>query len=134
MIEIALALILHPVRPAVLIARRRKGAHLAEFWEFPGGKVEAGEETPACAVREAREETGLEVSPVEEWERVVYAYPERTVALYPVVCRAATDEARALESDEIAWATAEELAMYRFPPANDPILAKLAAYLETQPR
>lgn len=134
MLDIALALILHPGRPAVLIARRRKGAHLAEFWEFPGGKVEAGEAIGACAVREAREETGLEVSPIEEWESVVYTYPERTVALYPVVCRAAAEEAKPLESDQIAWVTAEELADYRFPPANDPILARLAAYLSAPGR
>lgn len=129
MIQIALALIVHPARSAVLIARRKKGAHLAEFWEFPGGKVEAGEEIIACALREAREETGLIVTPVEQWDPVVFAYPERAVALTPVVCKSTTAEAKALESDEIAWAAAKELAGYRFPPANDPILAKLSEYL-----
>jgi len=128
-IDIALALILHPNRPAILIARRRKGAHLAEFWEFPGGKVEAGELVRACAVREAQEETGLVVTPLEDWEPVVYTYPDRTVLLHPVVCRASTGEAKALESDEIVWVSSDELAQYQFPPANDSILVKLAVYL-----
>lgn len=127
--DIALAIMVQTNPPAVLIARRKKGAHLAEFWEFPGGKVEEGETASQCAVREAREEAGLGVKPIAEWEPVVYEYPERTVALHPVLCRVVAGEARALESDEIAWATADELSQYRFPPANDPILAKLREYM-----
>jgi 8-oxo-dGTP diphosphatase len=128
-IRIGLAVILHPERSEVLIARRQKGTHLAEYWEFPGGKVEAGETTAECAVREALEETGLNVTPEAEWDPVVFAYPDRTVLLCPVLCRTQSDAARPLGSDEIAWVGAAGLDTFTFPPANAPILAKLKSYL-----
>lgn len=128
-IQIGLAIVVHPERPEVLIARRKKGTHLAQYWEFPGGKVEVEETVEACAVREALEETGLQVTPVAQWRPVVYTYPERTVMLCPVLCRALSENARPVESDEIAWVGAGDLDSYLFPPANEPILAELKAYL-----
>src|SRR5579884_2509829 len=129
--EIALAIVVDTRRAAVLIARRRDGAHLAGYWEFPGGKVEPGETPLECAVREVSEETGLSVAPVAEWDAVVYEYPDRTVELHPFLCEAHAGEAGALASVEIAWATADVLAEYLFPPANGPILARLTEHLRT---
>lgn len=85
-LQIALALIWRGGE--VLIAQRALDAdHLPGAMEFPGGKIEPGETPAEAAVREAREETGLEVEVVGARERIEWDYPERRVALYPFDCR-----------------------------------------------
>ena len=123
--NIALALILHPTNGTLLIAQRKDGVHKAGFWEFPGGKCEGGEMPADCAVRETREETGLEAIVLEAWPVVTHEYPERTVNLHPFLCRAQSGDAQPRESEQIAWVRPEQLDDYRFPEANAPILARL---------
>lgn len=129
MVDIALALILHPTDHAVLIAERKPDAHLANLWEFPGGKCLPGEASADCARRETREETGLEVQVLEAWPPITHAYSERTVTLHPFLCRALTAEARPLGSRQIVWASLDTLGDYPFPEANAPLLARLAAII-----
>ncbi len=122
---IALALILHPTDGTVLIAQRQDDAHLANLWEFPGGKCLPDETLEQCAVREAWEETGLEVQILEAWPPITHVYPERTVTLHPFLCRANSADARPLGSRCIVWAKPSELSGYAFPPANVPLLERL---------
>ncbi len=122
---IALALILHPTDGTLLIARRRADAHLPGLWEFPGGKCLAAETPEACAVRETQEETGLAVAIIEAWPPISHVYPERTVTLYPFLCRAGSGDARPLGSQEIAWVLPSALDKYPFPEANAPLLERL---------
>ena len=123
--NIALALILHPTDGTLLIAQRKDGVHLANLWEFPGGKCEPGETPSECAVRETREETTLEVTVLEAWPTITYVYPDRAVTLHPLLCRAHRADAEARGSKQIAWVRPEELGRYSFPDANKPILEKL---------
>jgi mutator protein MutT len=124
--DIALALILHPTNHKVLIARRRKGVHLADYWEFPGGKMEANETAIDCAVREAKEEVGLAVVPISEpFAPVAYDYAERSVVLYPVLCQAQSDGAMPLASDSVRWVAIDALSENDFPPANAQIVRRL---------
>lgn len=125
--DIALALILHPTDNAVLIAQRRDDAHLGGLWEFPGGKCLTDEAPAAAALRETREETGLEIHILEAWPSITHVYPERTVTLYPFLCRALSGEARPLGSRQISWASLDSLGRYAFPEANTPLLARLTA-------
>ncbi len=120
--NIALALILHPADGTVLIAQRKDGVHKAGLWEFPGGKCLDGEKSADCAVRETREETGLEVVVLEAWPIITHEYPERTVILHPFLCRAHSGDAQPRESKQIIWVRLEELDAYQFPEANAPIL------------
>ena len=122
---IALAIILHPTGGTVLIAQRKAEAHLGNLWEFPGGKCWEGETPENCAVRETREETGLDVTILEAWPPITHAYPERTVILYPFLCQAESAEAQPRESRQAAWVSAEELSHYPFPEANGPLLDRL---------
>jgi mutator protein MutT len=122
---IALALILHPTDGTMLIAQRSEGAHLAGLWEFPGGKCLPGEAPQECAVREAREETGLAVTALEAWPTITHAYPDRTVTLHPFLCRAPSGDARPLGSRRVAWVAPDDLDQYPFPPANGPLLERL---------
>ena len=124
---IALALILHPHNGTLLIAQRKGGVHQANLWEFPGGKCFDGEAPADCAVRETREETGLEVIVLEAWPEITHAYPDRTVTLHPFLCRAETADAQPRESKRTAWVTPAQLSGYPFPAANVPLLARLQA-------
>ena len=124
---IALALVLHPVHNTVLVTRRAPDVHLGGLWEFPGGKVEPGEEPAAAAVREAREETGLDVDILEAWPAIDYVYADRTVTLAPFLCRARADIVTLHGATEWAWANVGHLACYPMPPANTVLLARLHA-------
>lgn len=109
----------------VLLSRRPAGAHLAGLWEFPGGKVEAGETFAAALRREAREELGVELAVGEELAATRYAYPDRTVALHLFCCRITRGAAEARQAAEIRWAPLDALASYAMPPANAALLAAL---------
>jgi 8-oxo-dGTP diphosphatase len=131
-VDVALSIILHPDGRRVLVARRPENAHLAGFWEFPGGKVEEGETTLDCCIREAGEEVGLDVAVTGELPPVAHAYPDRTVCLHPILCQAASPDARPLASQEIRWVNAAELAGIAFPEANRAIVAALIEVLESR--
>lgn len=138
--DIALALILHPSDSRLLIAQRKDGVHQASLWEFPGGKCEPGETPAECAVRETREETGLEVTVLEAWQATTHVYPDRAVTLHPFLCRAHTGKAEPRDSKQVRWVQLEELfeeiCRYPFPDANKPILEKLqlSEKLQSNPR
>jgi mutator protein MutT len=123
--DIGLAIIIHPIDRTILITKRPRYVHLPGFWEFPGGMCRAGESPADCAVREAREETGIDVVPVEVWPPVTHAYPERLVTLHPVLCEASTTDARPNASVDLAWVAAAELGDFSFPSANATIIARL---------
>ncbi len=126
-LEIALAIIRHPTEERYLIALRRHDAHLPDLWEFPGGKRLSGERLEDCAVREAREETGLTVTVAEAWPPIPHQYPDRSVVLHPFLCRADNADARPLANRRVVWAAPGELDRYLFPAANAPLLARLRA-------
>lgn len=106
-----------------LIGQRAEGLALAGMWEFPGGKL-ADDETPEeAAVRECREEAGVEVEPVGQYPGVVWDYPHGLVSLYFVVCR--PREGATEPGGGFRWVAREELADYRFPEANALLLERL---------
>ena len=123
-INVALAIIVGPDQ-RILIAKRKSDVHLADMWEFPGGKVEAGETARECAVREVLEEVGLAVKVAATLTPVKHSYPERTVTLHPFLCRASSHDAKPLASTEVRWVTADELDTITFPEANAAIVAEV---------
>ena len=66
----------------LLITQRLPDDTLGGYWEFPGGKVERGEELSAALQRELQEEIGVETEIGAEMQRIVHAYPDRDVRLY----------------------------------------------------
>lgn len=104
----------------ILLATRAPGSHLAGCWEFPGGKVRAGESYGECIKRELEEELGLTVSVGAQapWE-LLYTYPERTVALHFIPC-ACADDASAVprEGQQCGWFAPEELSGLELAPAD----------------
>jgi 8-oxo-dGTP diphosphatase len=107
-----------------LMARRLKGTHLEGLWEFPGGKVDAGETLEACLARELREELGVEgaVGPLR-WS-TSHDYPARRVELHFFDC-AIAGEPRPLLGQELRWVSRGELAALPLPEADAGLVALL---------
>ncbi len=124
-IEVAAGLLFRAGR--ILIAQRRPGDHLGGLWEFPGGKRHPGESFETCLQRELREELGVEVEVLELVEALTYAYPEKIVHLRFHRCRWVRHEPQALGCQAWAWAARSDLARYAFPPADQPLVQRLAA-------
>jgi 8-oxo-dGTP diphosphatase len=120
----------------VLIAQRKTGTHLEGKWEFPGGKVEQGEDPRDALARELREEIGIDTSVGEIVEVTFHAYEERSVLLlfYDVTRLAGSPEPRAIDAAAVAWVSADELRAFAFPAADVAILGKVEARLRRAPR
>ena len=104
-----------------LVTRRQQGVHLEGYWEFPGGKCDAGEPLDACLARELREELDVEAHVGEEMFVTTHAYADRSVELHFFRCEL-RGEPRPLLGQEIRWATRQELATLEFPPADDELI------------
>jgi 8-oxo-dGTP diphosphatase len=115
---------------AYLVTRRPRGTHLEGFWEFPGGKCDAGETLEACLVREIEEELGVTVRVDAEVFSVTHEYPERVVQLHFFACELAGDP-RALLGQEMRWVPRSELRAREFPPADAELIAMLTGQRET---
>jgi 8-oxo-dGTP diphosphatase len=107
-----------------LVTRRLRGTHLAGFWEFPGGKCEAGETLDACLVREIREELGCDVTVGGKLLSVTHQYPDRSIELHFFRCNLA-DEPRPLLGQEIRWVPRDALRSLEFPPADEELITLL---------
>lgn len=118
--QIAVAVVCHEGR--YLVGRRAKDQTLAGKAEFPGGKVLPGESPAEAAVRECREETGLEALVTGAFDPLVHAYAHGTLELYFFQCRlAASGEPR----PPFTWVATEDLARLEFPAANRAILTTI---------
>ena len=124
-IEVAIAIIIDQGR--ILITRRKKNTHLADLWEFPGGKRLPSESWGECLLREVQEELGAAVKIHRSFQRIAHDYPDRKVILQSYFCRLVGGAPRPLASQELRWVSPEELLSYPFPEANLPILKALAA-------
>jgi len=111
----------------VLLARRPAGVHQAGRWEFPGGKLEAGEEMADALRRECREELGIAIAVGEQLAHARYRYPDRGVALYLFRCTLLAGDPRPCQAAEVRWAPIAELPHVDFPPANAILLTQLVA-------
>ncbi len=110
----------------VLIAQRPPGKHLAGGWEFPGGKLEAGEERLAGLARELREELGISlIDTPRPLIRLRHAYPSREVLLDIWVVKRYSGEPRGLDGQTLRWCTQDDLATVELLPADGPIVAAL---------
>ena len=113
----------------ILIAQRPAGKHLAGGWEFPGGKLEPGEELLAGLERELREELGIEISSPLPLIQVRHAYPTREVLLDVWVVKHFAGEPRGLDGQALRWCTLPELQSVELLPADGPIVAALREHL-----
>lgn len=123
LIEVSAALIFRDGK--LLITQRPAGTHLGGLWEFPGGKVEAGETFPECLIREIREELGVEIAVGELFAEISHDYPEKSVHLKFFIGRLLAGEPKPLACAAVKWIEKNELAGFEFPAADAQLLEKL---------
>ena len=101
-IDVAVGILMKP-NGDVLLGQRPEGKPYAGYWEFPGGKVEAGEAIFDALKREFVEELGVEVISAEPWCGVEHVYPHAHVRLHFYISRDWRGDPQSLENQAIAW-------------------------------
>ncbi len=124
--QIGIAVVEHAGK--FLVGVRSSDQVLAGKAEFPGGKCEPDESPEACAVRECREETGLDVVALSRLDVIRFHYPHGDVELHFWRCRLA-DTSRLAGENGFRWIDAAELSTLNFPEANGPIIDRLVVGL-----
>jgi len=112
----------------VLIAQRPAGKHMAGRWEFPGGKVEAGESEEAALGRELEEELGIECLRARPMMRLTHRYPDRSVELSLWVVERYRGEPTALDGQVLKWVERDRLHGEDVLEADRPFVAALVQW------
>jgi 8-oxo-dGTP diphosphatase len=115
----------------VLIAQRPENKPMAGFWEFPGGKVEAGETPEDALCREIKEELGIELcrTCLVPFNFASHAYEQFHLLMPLYLCRTWEGEITPREGQAIEWVRALHLSRYRMPPADEPLIPWLRDFL-----
>jgi 8-oxo-dGTP diphosphatase len=116
----------------VLAAQRSATMSLPLKWEFPGGKLEAGESPEECLRRELIEELGVTIAVGKALPRHTHSYDTFTVTLYPFVCTLESDTITLHEHAEIAWLPLGELHTLDWLEADKPVLKAYAQLVHGQ--
>jgi len=123
-VEVAVAVLQHP-DGTFLMAQRTQGKDYASYWEFPGGKVEAGESPYHALVRELHEELGIKVETAYPWLTRIFTYPHATVRLNFFRVTRWQGEPHGREGQLLSWQRLPELTVAPILPANEPIMRAL---------
>ena len=115
----------------VLMAERPQGKTLAGLWEFPGGKVEAGERPEQALIRELAEELGITVREpcLAPLTFASHAYPDFHLLMPLYVCRRWDGTVQPREGQRLAWVRPNRMRDYPMPPADEPLVAHLMGLL-----
>ena len=114
-----------------LVTQRQAGVHLEGFWEFPGGKCEAGETLDSCLTRELQEELGVDAHIGEEVCKTLHEYADRSVELHFLKCEL-LGEPKPQLGQAMSWVAREELASLSFPSADLELIRILTQGRERQ--
>jgi len=115
----------------VLLAQRPEGKSMAGLWEFPGGKVDAGETPEAALIRELREELSIDTreSCLAPFTFASHAYDDFHLVMPLYLCRRWWGDVRPREGQAVKWVRPMRLADYPMPPADVPLVAMLRDFL-----
>ena len=108
----------------VLIAQRPKGKSMAGLWEFPGGKVEAGETPEDTVIRELQEEMGIvtQTDCLAPLTFASHAYEAFHLLMPLYVCRRYQGVPQSREGQALKWVRTRALRDYPMPPADEPLI------------
>ena len=124
-IDVAAAILIRP-DGTVLLAQRPAGKVYGGYWEFPGGKLEAGEAPSQALARELHEELGVDIERPEPWMTRVYTYPHGTVRLHFFRVRRWSGAPHGREGQAFSWQRVNAPAVAPMLPANEPVFRALA--------
>ena len=115
----------------VLLAQRPAGKPMAGLWEFPGGKVEAGERPEQTLIRELKEELAIDVNEacLAPLTFASHRYPDFHLLMPLYVCRRWQGTVTAREGQTLAWVRPNRLRDYPMPPADEPLVSHLMTLL-----
>jgi 8-oxo-dGTP diphosphatase len=115
----------------VLIAQRPPGKSMAGLWEFPGGKVDAGERLEQSLIRELKEELGIVVKEecLAPLTFASHLYPDFYLLMPLYVCRRWEGFVEAREGQQLKWVRPQELRNFPMPPADEPLISHLTMLL-----
>jgi len=130
-IVLVAAVALFDIDGRVLIAQRPEGKSMAGLWEFPGGKVEAGETPEQALIRELREEIAVDTveSCLAPFTFASHTYDDFHLLMPLFVCRKWTGTVTPMEGQKIKWVMPAQLRDYPMPPADKPLIAMLRDHL-----
>ena len=130
-IVLVVACALVDVDGRVLICKRPQGKSLAGLWEFPGGKVEAGETPESALIREMDEELGITItqSCLAPFVFASHTYETFHLMMPLYLCRRWSGVVVAKEHEALAWVKPNALSDYEMPPADAPLIAYLRDFL-----
>jgi 8-oxo-dGTP diphosphatase len=115
----------------IFIQRRPAGKAMAGLWEFPGGKIEAGETPEQALVRELNEELGLnvEIAALCPASFASHSHGDRHLLLLLYICRRWNGHPQLLDADAMEWVHVDGLAAFAMPPADQPLIRALKTIL-----
>lgn len=115
----------------VLLAERPPGRSMSGLWEFPGGKIEAGERPEDALIRELKEELSIGVckASLTPLTFASHSYPDFHLLMPLFVCRRWEGSVLPAEGQTIAWVHADDLENYRMPSADVPLIPVLRDFL-----
>ena len=115
----------------VLLTERPAGKSMAGLWEFPGGKIEAGERPEQSLIRELKEELGIVVREpcLAPLTFASHAYPDFHLLMPLYVCRRWEGMVQAREGQQLKWVRPNKLRDYPMPPADEPLISHLTTLL-----
>ncbi|MEO8308827.1 MAG: 8-oxo-dGTP diphosphatase MutT [Pseudomonadota bacterium] len=122
---VAAALVRSGAAPQVLIAQRPMGKWQAGRWEFPGGKIEAGESPHDALLRELREELGIQVQAAQSLGQFTHAYADRSVEIDLWLVTQFAREPQGLDGQALRWVSIDELAACDLLEADRPMIEPL---------
>jgi len=109
----------------ILLAQRKPDTHQGLKWEFPGGKLEWGEDPRQGLSREIREELGIEIEVGEVIEVVSHTYEDRHIVLMGYKCRYLSGTVQLLDVQDVRWVRPDQLLAFDLAPADIPIVERL---------
>ncbi len=113
----------------ILVTQRKEDSPQGLLWEFPGGKVQEGEEPREALRRELKEELDIEAEVGEIFDGVFYSYPEYPVLLLVYRCRLKEGILKPIGCHDLRWVNLKELENLAMPPADAPIRKHLCSPL-----
>lgn len=127
-IRVVAGIIWNEDQTQILLSQRKKDQDFSGLWEFPGGKVEAGEDDGLALIRELKEELNIEVTEQEKVLSFQYEYPTKTIDFVIYDVFQFSGHPQGAESQIIAWVDRETIGELQFPEANYKMLEYITKF------